>query len=96
MNRLLTALCDVAEADSRKSAILEVQKYLKNQWRGIRARRKDDHLLVGCCAEGHGSHVLSARLRSRPPGGANLGANQMAHLRAHRENGVNLSRIHIE
>jgi len=36
MTRLLTALREEAEADSRKSAILEVQKYLNNQWRGIR------------------------------------------------------------
>lgn len=96
MNRLLTALREEAEADSRKSAILEVQKYLNNQWRGIRARRKYEHLLVGCSAEGHVSHVLSARLSSRPMGWSYLGANQMAHLRVHRENGVNLSRIHIE
>ncbi len=80
MNRLLTALREEAEADSRKSAILEVQKYLNNQWRGIRARRKYEHLLVGCSAEGHVSHVLSARLSSRPMGWSYLGANQMAHL----------------
>ena len=38
MTRLLTALRDDA-AVSRKSAILEVQKYLNTHCRGIRARR---------------------------------------------------------
>ena len=80
MNRLQTALREEAEADSRESAILEVQKYLHTQWRGIRAWRKFEHLLGGCSAEGQVSHVLSARVSCRPMGWSYLGANQMAHL----------------
>ena len=57
MNRLLTALREEAEADSRKSAILEVQKHLNNQWPGIRARRKNEHILDGSSAEGNERHV---------------------------------------
>ena len=68
MTRLLTALSEEAEAPSRKSAILEVQKYLNTQWRGIRARRKCELKLDGCRAEGHVSHVVTARLSRRPKG----------------------------
>lgn len=96
MNRLLTALKEEANSESRKGAILDVQKYLNNQWPCILAMRRYRSLLVGCSAEGHVSHVLSARLSSRPMGWSYLGANQMAHLRVHRENGANLAQIYLE
>lgn len=96
MNNLLSAFLKEAETESRKKTISDVQTYLNNQRRGIRARRKYGKLLVGCSAEGHVSHVLSARLSSRPMGWSYLGANQMAHLRVHRENGVKLSQIYLE
>ncbi len=89
MNRLLTALKEEANSESRKGAILDVQKYLNNQWPGILAMRRYRNLLVGCSAEGHVIHVLSARMSSRPMGWSYLGANQMVHLRVNRENGAN-------
>ena len=95
MNRLLTAQREEADADSRQCSIQEVHKYLFIQSRGIRAIRKYELLLVGCSAEGHVSHVLSARVSSRPMGWSYLGAYQMAHLRVLREYGVILSRIHF-
>lgn len=96
MNRLLISFREEAEKDSRKEAIMKTQNYLNNQWSGIQARRKYEKILVGCSAEGHVSHVLSARLSSRPMGWSYLGADQMAHLRVHRENGINISQVHIE
>ena len=96
MNRLLIAFREEAEKESRKESILKAQNYLNRQWSGIQASRKYDKLLVGCSAEGHVSHVLSARLSSRPMGWSYLGANQMAQLRVLRANGVNVSQIHIE
>ena len=96
MNQLLISFREEAEHDSRKEAILDAQKYLNNNWPGIQARRNYQRLLVGCSAEGHVSHVLSARLSSRPMGWSYLGANQMAHLRVHQANGVNLHKTHIE
>jgi len=96
MNRLLDAFRQEAQTASRKEAISDVQTYLNNQWRGICAKQKYDRLLVGCSAEGHVSHVLSTRLSSRPMGWSYVGANQMAHLRVHRANGVDLSQTYIE
>ena len=96
MNRLLILFREEAEKEARKEAILETQGYLNKQWSGIQTRRKYADILVGCSAEGHVSHILSARLSSRPMGWSYLGADQMAHLRVHRENGVNVSQLHIE
>lgn len=96
MNRLLISFREEAEEESRKKAILKVQGYLNNNWSGIQARRKYRGLLVGCSVEGHVSHILSARLSSRPMGWSYLGANQLAHLRVHRANGINVHQIHID
>ena len=96
MNRLLISFREEAQEDSRKQAILEVQGYLNNNWSGIQARRKYRGQLVGCSAEGHVSHILSERLSSRPMGWSCLGANQVAHLRVHRANGIDVHQIHIE
>lgn len=43
--------------------------------------------MKGCSAEGHVSHVLSARMSSRPMGWSRRGVDQMAHLRAYMWNG---------
>lgn len=96
MNRLLFLLREEAEQESRENSILDTQKYLNRQWDGIIAKRKYRSLLVGCSAEGQVSHILSARLSSRPMGWSVLGANQMASLRVHRENGVNVASLHIK
>ena len=96
MNHLLISLREEAKLDSRKKAIFDVQKYLDNNWPGIQARRKYQGLLVGCSAEGHVSHVLSARLSSRPMGWSYLGANQMAHLRVHSANGIDIGQAYIK
>lgn len=96
MNRLLHSFREEAEEESRENSILDAQKYLNSQWGGIQAKRKYKSQLVGCSAEGHVSHVLSARLSSRPMGWSYLGANQMASLRVHRANGVNVPLVHIK
>jgi len=47
-------------------------------------------LTIGCSAEGHVSHILSARLSSRPSSWSNVGADQMAKLRVYKLNGGNI------
>jgi len=42
---------------------------------------------IGCSAEGHVSHILSARLSSRPLGWSRTGLDQMARLRVFVANG---------
>jgi len=96
VNRLLRQLRDDENTESRKRAIDRTRTYLNNNWEGIRAYRTWEGKLASCSAEGHVSHVLSARLSSRPMGWSELGANQMAHLRVHAANGIDLRRLHIE
>lgn len=75
-NQLLTRLLVTADTESRRQTIEQTQKYLSNNWEGIQAYRKWKGKLVSCSAEGHISHVLSARLSSRPMAWSELGANQ--------------------
>jgi len=76
---VIEELVNLASTKSRKQAILEAWGYIKNNWEGIANlyRQKD----VWCSAEGHVSHVLSARLSSRPMGWSRDGARHMAYVR---------------
>ena len=96
MNRLLITLLDEAISESRQQAVTKMISYFNNNWSGIQAQRVYRNLLVGCSAEGHVSHVLSSRLSSRPMGWSYVGANQMAHLRIHRANGLDLHKAYLK
>lgn len=73
-----------AEKPARQKRILNTIRYFKNNWDGIEASVKNPH--VGCSAEGHVSHILSARLSSRPMAWSLKGAGNMASMRAIRAN----------
>ncbi|MCD8167776.1 MAG: UPF0236 family protein, partial [Clostridiales bacterium] len=60
--------------------------YFLNQWDGIRNRTEAGGNWK-CCAEGQVSHVLSARLSSRPMGWSEHSCNRMSGLRAYKKNG---------
>ena len=49
--------------------------------------------LPGCSAEGHVSHVLSARMSSRPMGWSRTGAAKMSQLRAYYYNGGDMLKL---
>ncbi|MBM7625153.1 ISLre2 family transposase, partial [Sporohalobacter salinus] len=53
--------------ESKQNAVKEARKYILNNWFGIEIYNQDQNVL-GCSAEGHVSHVLSARMSSRPLG----------------------------
>ena len=50
-------------------------------------------MAVGCAAEGHVSHVLSARMSSRPMGWSKRGAERVAKLRAYQFNGGDFAEL---
>ncbi len=79
----------LAEKPARQRRIRDTIKYFKNNWSGISAQVKYPH--VGCSAEGHVSHVLSARLSSRPMAWSLKGASNMAGIRAVMANGERVS-----
>lgn len=62
----------------------DISTYILNNWEGIVNHYDADY--IGCSAEGHISHLLSARLSSRPLGWSPVGANQMASLRVYQAN----------
>lgn len=67
---------------SERRSIIESYLYLQSNL--------ENYVLTDrCSAEGHVSHVLSARLSSRPMGWSIDGANRMAALRAFMYNGGN-------
>ncbi|OIQ61041.1 ISLre2 family transposase [Neomoorella thermoacetica] len=79
----------------RRKAISRAKRYIENQWDGIEAQKRYKEELLGCSAEGHVSHILSARLSSRPGAWSKAGAEQMAGLRAAKANGVNIQEMYL-
>jgi hypothetical protein len=62
---VIRELIKEAATPSRKLSILDAWKYIDNNWEAIKALYREEKTL-SCSAEGHISHVLSARLSSRP------------------------------
>lgn len=82
----IKALVDDAD-ESRKYRIDECERYILSNWSGAKLRLSDRRALIGCSAEGHVSHMLSARMSSRPMGWSVRGADAMCRLRAYVMNG---------
>lgn len=82
MNELYFA----TDSDSKKREIKECYEYFKNNWEGIEIQEREYEKIVGCSAEGHNSHILAARMSSRPMGWSIDGADKMARLRAYKAN----------
>jgi len=74
-----------AEGSARQKTIIDTARYIRNNWNGIAAQLK--HPEVGCSAEGHVSHILSARMSSRPMAWSSSGAESMVQMRALRASG---------
>ena len=80
-------ILELTEKESKRREVAESLSYLMNNWAGIIIQEEDAGASWGCHAEGQVSHVLSARMSSRPMGWSRKGADQMARLRAYRMNG---------
>lgn len=81
----LNVIIELTESETKKEAVKVSRRYISRNWEGI-IRRYDEEY-IGCSAEGHVSHILSARLSSRPMGWSQIGADQMARLRVYKANG---------
>lgn len=79
-----------AKTDNERERVNKCRKYLVGNWDGILAWEKEADKVIGCSAEGHVSHVLSARLSSRPMAWAEPGIDKMAKLRAMKANGLSI------
>jgi len=83
-----------AQSGTHKKSITDCFRYIKENWDGIQAYREYP-AATGCSAEGHVSHVLSARLSSRPQGWSREGAEKMASLRVLEANGYSIQEEYI-
>ena len=83
--RYLAEALELAVTEPRQKRVLATIKYIENNWDGIENGVQNPH--VGCSAEGHVSHILSARLSSRPMAWSKQGAEKMASIRSVRANG---------
>lgn len=63
--------------------IEEASEYILSNWTAARLRLRHREGVVGSSTEAHVSHVLSARMSSRPMGWSIRGAEKMARLRAY-------------
>lgn len=86
MVELCAKLCGRAGNERQAKEKRDLSGYLLGHWDAILARREEG--APGCSAEGHVSHVLSARLSSRPMGWSRHNMEKMAGLRVMRANGV--------
>lgn len=82
---------NLAEKSLKK--LEETWKYIKNNWQGIRNRIKKEEGVIGSSTESHISHILSARLSSRPGGWCMEGADKIAQLRIYWKNGGDMLEI---
>lgn len=76
----------LANQQQRKKKLVD---YLSRNWQRIQNRKLDDAL--GCSAEGHVSHILLARLSSRPLGWGENNLMTMAQLRVIKANKEQIS-----
>ena len=74
-------------SEKKQNKVKEAWKYLKRNWKGIQERLKEKEENIGSSTEAHVSHILSARMSSRPLGWSQKGADRLAQLRIYWKNG---------
>ncbi|WP_339364153.1 ISLre2 family transposase, partial [Vallitalea maricola] len=87
----MTEIIGKAKTEQKKKDIYKAYKYILNNWSGIEIYEQEN--VIGCSAEGHISHVLASRMSSRPMGWSKKGADNIARLRAFKENGGDIRDI---
>lgn len=92
VKKVFDELIKAAEEEREKEKIKEAKKYILNNWEGIKIYNEDEDV-IGCSAEGHISHVFSARLSRNPLGWSREGLKLMAKLRVFSKNGGDLREV---
>jgi hypothetical protein len=87
LKEIYEKILNVTELGNKYDEVEKARRYLLDHWDGIKIRITEAGSCWKCCAEGQVSHVLSARMSSRPMGWSELGCHQMAKLRAYHWNG---------
>lgn len=87
LKSIFARIYNVTETEAGIKRVQRSETYFLENWMAIKTRLNWRRMAKGCSAEGHVSHVLSARMSSRPMGWSITGADKMAHLRAYKWNG---------
>ncbi|MDD4528155.1 MAG: ISLre2 family transposase [Candidatus Margulisbacteria bacterium] len=82
---LINFAIEETPSEKKKESMKNAKNYILNNWEGIINLFGEEK--YRCSAEGHISHILSARLSSRPMGWSVIGADEMARMRAYKANG---------
>lgn len=77
---------------TKRESMKRAKRYILNNWEGIENLFGEKK--YKCSAEGHISHILSARLSSRPMGWSIIGADEMARMRAYKANGGSIKKYY--
>lgn len=70
-----------------RARVEEAAAYILSNWMAAKLRLRHKNGVLGSSTESHVSHILSARMSSRPMGWSLQGAGKMAELRAYYYNG---------
>lgn len=76
-----------------QAKVEEAAEYLLSNWMAAKLRLQHKEGVLGSSTESHVSHILSARMSSRPMGWSRQGAAKMAKLRAYYMNGGDLLKL---
>lgn len=64
----INAIAEYETGEVGRRGVLEAGEYFLSNWTAAKLRLVNRDIIKGCSAEGHLSHVLSARMSSRPMG----------------------------
>jgi hypothetical protein len=93
---------ELEEWEKEKAAVLEEKEgkklensygYIKRNWKGVRNRVGKKVGVLGSSTESHVSHVISARMSSRPMGWSKEGAKKLSFLRIYWKNGGKMEQL---
>lgn len=79
--------------EKKRKRLEESAGYLEKNWKGIQKRIKREEGVIGSSTESHISHVLSARMSSRPMGWSKEGAGKLSGLRIYWKNGRKIENL---
>ncbi|OUQ19333.1 hypothetical protein B5E84_06075, partial [Lachnoclostridium sp. An14] len=79
--------------ERKQNKLQKAWSYLRRNWKGIQERLKETEENIGSSTESHVSHILSARMSSRPMGWSLKGVDHVAQLRIYLKNGRDLSEL---
>lgn len=93
LKKLVEMMANGTETEAQEENMLKELKYLLNNFDAAYERVNATDDIYPCSAEGHVSHVLSARMSSRPMAWSLQGLDNMAHLRAFHWNKGNMLQL---